>query len=148
VDYQSGDVLFNSLLHPSTLDIYETSRAREVSGISTMDLLQAPPLWKLWPDVLDILQAKPVTAFNADFDIRMIRNSLIKWDSGIGVPALEATCLMKIITAYHNLDYWVSLEEAAKYFGIVNTNSHRALADVLTTVEIVRKMKEDTTNGK
>jgi DNA polymerase III subunit epsilon len=147
VDYQSGQVMFNSLLRPYVLDGYENSKARGVSGISTRELLNAPSLLEVWDEVFMALQWKHLTAFNSDFDLRMIRNSAHIW--GIDIPPLEATCLMKLTTAFFNLDYWLSLDEAAKHFGVDLGIRHRALGDALVTREVVIKMKDDArTNGR
>jgi len=140
VNYRDGQVLFNSLLRPYNLDGYENSKARGVSGISTRELLNAPSLLEVWDEVFMALQWKHLTAFNADFDIRMIRNSAHTW--GIDIPPFEGTCLMKLATAFFNLDYFVSLDEAAKHFGIDLGKRHRALGDALLTREVVMKMKE------
>ena len=118
---------------------YESSKSRSISGISKSELLTAPPLPRLWAEILNILQSKTITSFNADFDIRMIRNSARIWD--IEAPILSATCLMKLTTAFLNLDFWCSLEEAASHFAVDNSIAHRALADALVTREIVRKIK-------
>lgn len=141
VDYKSGDVLFNSLLKPYNLDGYESSKAREVNGISSAELANSPTLLDMWPYILCILQSKHITAFNADFDLRMIRNSAYKWCIA-DVPLFSATCLMKLTTAFLNMDYWVSLDEAADYFVVKGGNRHRALGDTLTTIEVVRIMKD------
>jgi len=142
VDYKSCDVLFNSLIHPYNLSDYESSKARSISGISKSELLKAPPLPQLWTEILNVLQSKHITAFNADFDMRMIRNSAQKWD--IEAPPFNATCLMKLTTAFLNLDFWVSLEQAASYFSVDNIVAHRALADALVAREIVMKMKDES----
>lgn len=139
VDFKTGTILFNSLLHPYNLDGYESSKAREVNGISTQELYNAPPLPETWSDILKILQSKHLTSFNTQFDIPMIRNSAMKWD--LEVPPLDATCLMKLSMAFLNLDFWPNLDEVASYFCVDTTARHRALGDVLTTIEIVKKMK-------
>ncbi len=139
VDFRSGDVLLNTLIQPKNLDGYEVSKAREINGISQADLLFAPTLFTVWPEVLRILQSKHVTVFNADFDLKMVRNSAQKW--GVDVPPFAATCLMKLVTAFLSLDYWLSLDEAAEYFGIATNSRHRALGDVLTTIEIIKRIK-------
>lgn len=139
VDYQSRNVLFNSLLQPYNMDGYEVSKAKEVTGITTQELRNAPTLPQVWDEVLDIIHSKHTTAFNADFDLRMIRNSAMKW--GLEVPVLEATCLMKLCTAFLDLDYWIGLQEASLLLGIEAVKTHRALADVMTTIEVVKAMK-------
>ncbi len=140
VDYKSGEVLFNSLLRPYKLHLYETSDASKINGITSQELNNAPTILQVWPEVVGILQSKPITAFNTDFDLRTIRNSAFKWN--IEAPILEATCIMKIATAFLNLDFWVSLDEAASLFGIKSSGAHRALADVMTTIGVVKAMKE------
>lgn len=146
VNYKDGQVLFNSLLRPYNLDGYDNSKARTMTGITMRQLLNAPTLPDVWEEVVNILQWNHITAFNADFDLRMIRNSAWKW--GLQAPTLYATCLMKIATAFLNLDYWVSLEEAARIFDAAPEIAHRALGDALTTRNVVIKMKEMSSNGK
>jgi len=142
LDFKTGNVLFNSLLHPRDLDgRYEVSKSRQVSGIGILELWAAPTLPEKWDEILPILQSKHITSFNTTFDLPLIRNSANKWD--LECPPLAATCLMKIATAYLNLDFWVSLQEAAGYFAIDDNIQHRALGDAMTTREMVRKMKPD-----
>lgn len=149
VDYRSGDVLFNSLLHPYNLDGYDTSKAREVNGISSALLCVAPSLPEVWPDVLAILQSKHVTSFNTQFDLPLIRGSVQIWD--IEVPPIPATCLMKLTTAFLERDFYVSLDEASSFFCVEPGMRHRALGDCLTTIEVIRAMKHiaesEQTNG-
>ncbi len=139
VDFRSEAVLLDTLIQPKNLEGYEVSKAREVNGICQADLLFAPTLFTVWTEVLRILQSRHVTAFNSDFDLKMIRNSAHKW--GIDVPPFGATCLMKLVMAYFDLDFWPSLDEAAEYFGISTASRHRALGDVLTTIEVVKRLK-------
>ena len=139
IDFQTGTVMFDSLIQPKNLEGYNVSKAREVNGISQEALMNAPTLPTVWPDVLNILQSQHLTSFNADFDLKIIRNSAYKW--GIDVPPLAATCLMRLVTAYIDLDYWVNLDEAAEHFGIDTTSRHRALGDVQTTIAIIKRLR-------
>lgn len=140
VDFKTDEVLFNSLIRPYRLsEEYETSKAKEVSGISREELLHAPVLPEVWPDILAILQSKHLTSFNVQFDIPLIRGSAQIWD--IEVPPIPATCLMKITTAFLARDFYASLDEAMSYFCVDNSSRHRALGDTLATCEIVRAMK-------
>ena len=146
VDYRSGQVLLNTLIQPINLEKYEVSKARELTGISTDMLLDSPMLIDIWDDILSLLQAKHVTSFNTDFDLKMIRNSARL--AGIrSIPPLYATCLMKLCTAYCNYDYSMSLEEARVRFqpdtSTFESKAHRALFDTLLTREIIRKLKGD-----
>ena len=140
VDFQTEQVLFNSLIKPRDLEGYETGKAREVNGISQDELMNAPTLPDVWPEILRILQSKHITSFNTDFDLKMIRNSAYRWS--LDVPPFAATCLMKLAMAFFDLDYWPNLDEIAQHFSIETASRHRALGDVLTTMEIIRRMKE------
>ncbi len=62
------------------------------------------------------------------------------WDID-DIPAIHATCLMKLTTAFLERDFYVSLDEAASYFCVETQFRHRALGDCLTTIEIVKAMK-------
>lgn len=143
IDYKSGIVLFNSLICPCKLAEYEVSKAREITGITSEALSNAPWLDTVWNEVLDILKSKHITSFNTSFDLRMIRNSAQVWH--LEVPPLDATCLMQLTTAWFNLDYWLNLDEAAELLGIdretLDGDRHRALYDALVTRAIVQKMK-------
>ena len=146
ISYKTGEVLFNSLICPCKLAEYEVSKAREITGITSEALSNAPWLDTVWNEVLDILKSKHITSFNTSFDLKVIRNSAQVWN--IDVPPFDATCLMQLTTAWFNLDYWLNLDEAASLLGIdieaIEGDRHRALFDVRVTRAIIQKLKEMT----
>ena len=142
VDFRTEKVLFNSLIHPKSLgEDYEVSKARAINGISQESLINAPTLPDVWDEVLGILKSSHITAFNADFDLRVIRNSAYKWM--IDVPPLYASCWMKISQAFLLLDFWPSLDEVAEHFAVVvdESNRHQALGDCVLTIECIKRMR-------
>jgi DNA polymerase III epsilon subunit-like protein len=106
----------------------------------------APTLADVWPRLVAVL-TEPDTgilaAFNADFDLRVIRSAATR--AGISqIPALTGLCLMKLSTAYYERDYYLSLEEAGTLAGIARTaeeTAHRALGDARFTARIVRHLR-------
>ncbi len=48
---------------------------------------------------------------------------------------------MKLVTAFLDLDYWISLDEAAEFLGVDIPARHRVLGDVLATIELVKRLK-------
>ena len=141
----NGDILFNSLLKPFHFDDYgskDTQKAQDVHKISREELEVSPTLPDVWPLLCSILVSHPIIAYNDNFDIPILRRSIFKWD--INPPRLYSTCAMKMFSAYLEQDEYFSLEYACNYLNIDRSqfgDSHRALADTLATVELLRKMK-------
>lgn len=142
VDFQSGEVLYDSLIQPHTIPTkWDESSAHKANGITLAELLDANPLTEEWNQILAVIQDRNLTSYNADFDMRMIRNSA--WLNGLQAPPLTGTCLMKLATAWLELDYYPSLDDVMNYFGITNDARHRAAGDALATREVVLKMMEE-----
>lgn len=145
VELNTGNILFDSLLKPFHFDNYgteDTRKAQEVHKISRDELEKAPTLPDVWPLLCSILVSHQLIAFNDAYDIPMTRRSALKW--GIQPPRLYSTCAMKLFSAYIEQDEYFSLEYACDYMGIDRTpfgDKHRALADVLATIALIRKMK-------
>ncbi len=106
-----GETLFESLLMPhDSITIEE--RASGVNGITSEMLEDAPTLADTWPELREILTSAHLVTYNASFDVPFIRASARRWR--LSVPALTATCLMKLSTAYFGCDTWLSLAEVAE----------------------------------
>ncbi len=141
VEYPSRNVLFNSLIRPHDMLEYTSDKAMKGNGINWRELVDAPSLYDVQSSLLPILTSYHLVAFNANFDIPMVRYSLSKW--GIAAPHLQATCLMKVATAYAELDYYLSLDEACTLFAVDRSSigqAHRALADTLALCELFRSL--------
>jgi len=147
VHYPSREVFLNTLIQPIEIeDNYENSTAYKIHGISREELERAPTFKEVWTDLLPLLVNKfgPIAAFNADYDMRSIRNTAMK--NGINPPPLKATCLMKLYDSLRELDFYASLDEATQYYNIDTskyTERHRALADTLITCDVLQAMLEE-----
>lgn len=109
--------------------------AFQVHGISDAMLATAPTWPEVWPRVEALLQGRIVLIYNADFDMRMLRQSHAAWRIPWEPPNFQAACLMKLYAEYHGEPgsygsyRWQSLEIARRQCGIRLPNTHRALVD-------------------
>jgi DNA polymerase-3 subunit epsilon len=143
IEYRTGKVIIEGLIQPKNIDTYkDDSKAGKIHGITREELLKEPTLLDIWGDIVDVLYSDRYvpSSFNASFDAQMIHHSAMLW--GLPVPQSSWVCLMKLATAFIGSSFWVSLGEAAEYFGIEQVESHRAMADVLTTRKVLMAMEE------
>lgn len=129
----------HTFIKPRILASYSGSKAEEISGIKASLLQSAKTLPELWPDMQRIIDAHDVViSHNADFDFRILRSSLQAW--GLPAPVIRGTCSMKLITAYYERDYYVSLENACLLAGVDQASfgkAHGALADARVTKAVL-----------
>jgi len=114
-----GNVLLDTFVNP------ERNIPPVTTGIHgiTDDMVADAPLWNdVWPQVQAILRTKKMIAYNAMFDVRMIRQSCV--NHGIKAPFISQLCIMNICKDWKG--YRPKLESFAK-----GEQEHRALADTL-----------------
>ena len=136
---------FSSKLLPPNIDAYKGSKAEEVSGIVASELVSAPTLVEVWPKISGKLTVHHILAFNADFDMRLIRSDIRK-QIGLNIT-LHATCIMKLCMVLYGLDFYPSLGEACHLAGIDQSKhgqAHTALADTLAERELLQHMMKET----
>jgi len=75
----------------------------------------------------DIFLQHPVIIYNADYDMRMIRQMVERY--GLQMPAVTSHCLMKKYSEYCGCSRYLKLDAACLHFDVRRKNSHRALAD-------------------
>jgi DNA polymerase-3 subunit epsilon len=145
----SGRVLMDTLVRP-TLPI--PAAATEIHGITQADVANEPTMADLWPILKGHIDSKPITTYNAEFDMRMLRQSVSQaglghtlHGSGGQPPTLgtPVTCAMDLYASYwgewsdHHRSYtWQPLDRACQQQGIKLTpglKAHRALADAEAT---------------
>ena len=142
MEYRTGNIILDGLICPRNIDKYkDTSKACKIHGITKADLIGQPTMVDLWQDIYDALFSGRyiLASFNSDFDARMIHFSAMLWN--LPVVPYSWVCIMKLATTFIGSCYYVSLDEAARYLKIEQTDSHRALADVITTRKVLRKME-------
>lgn len=130
-----GTVLIDTLVKP-TCTI--TPAAAAVSGISDLMLVDAPSWKTVWDQAQTHLKNKRILAYNAPFDMRMIRQSCMI--HGLKVPKLRPMCLMELVTE------WLGFRPKLEYFA-QGVQSHRAVDDCRVMLDnIIRKNIEKLKN--
>ena len=125
-----GGVLYSSLVRPTQMI---SANAVAIHGI-TDEMVQDSPRWiNVWPEVETILKGREVAIYNADFDIRLIRQTHKIQGMQRARFSHEFFCIMQLYAQYHG-DWnpsrrsyrWQSLENAGQQCGIPLPNTHRA----------------------
>lgn len=133
----NGSVLLDSLVRPSKRIPADAMR---VHSITNEMVVNAPTWMHVWPKVEAILTGRQVGIYNADFDLRMMRQS----HRQIGLPwrSLNAKtfCVMRLYSDFYGARRWQRLEDAGRQCGISLPNSHRAKDDTLLTLEVFKFM--------
>ncbi len=138
----SGNVLFDSLINPGAHIPAESSAVNEI----TDDMVANVRRWdEAWLDVEKILQGRVIGMYNAEFDLRLLRQSNLK--SGI-VWTLDTKrnfCVMNLYAAFYgewnarrNGFRFHKLENAGRMSGIPLPNSHHAADDAKLTAALFK----------
>jgi DNA polymerase-3 subunit epsilon len=139
-----GNSLLDSLIKPAG-NISRSASA--VHGINA-EMLKDSLTWaEIWPQVQEALNGKMVGIFNADFDIRMMRQSSQKYEISWEAPYKDNFCIMKLYAQFYG-DWnpsrrsykWQGLDAARRQCDLDLANAHRAKDDTLLTREILHYM--------
>lgn len=144
----AGEIILNTLVKP-TCPI--SPSAQGIHKI-TDEMVKDAPTWQdLWPFLRAVFNGHTVITYNAAYDIRLIRQSVIA--SGLGPDQWDLyrqqwqpKCAMLMYAEYFgdwNQRYysfrWQSLDHAARQCGIEwQGSAHRALADTLMACKITQ----------
>jgi DNA polymerase-3 subunit epsilon len=140
-----GDVIFESLIKPTVAIPYDAVR---IHGISDAMVGDAPRWFELWPDIRSALSGKTVCIYNADYDVRLIKqtNSIYKIPFQLN-PDTRFFCIMKLYAQFYGQwnpsrrSYrWFSLEAAGSHLRIPLPNAHRARDDTLLAKSVLEKI--------
>ena len=143
VDHE-GNPLLCSLVKPQ--EIIPAS-ASALHGIDN-GMVQAAPTWaELWPTLKVLLNGHSVGIYNADFDIRLMRQSHRRAGLDGQSAGMTAFCIMKLYAEFYG-DWnaargsfrWQSLEAAGRQCGSALPNAHRAQADALLARSVLLHM--------
>jgi DNA polymerase-3 subunit epsilon len=122
--------------------------ATAIHGI-TNEMAKTAPQWDVvWPRVEAAFTNRVVGVYNADFDLRMIRQTHQKnWISWSEPEGTTFFCIMKLYAQFYGQwnpqqrNYrWQSLEKARRQCGIPLPNSHRAKDDTLLSRAVLEFM--------
>ena len=91
---RDGQVLINTLVNPGRTPIQ--AAAREVHGITRDDVKGKPTFDELWPGIKRIFDDHEVVlTYNADFDFRLMAQSLTQSGYQEEIEAIRRGCIMK-----------------------------------------------------
>jgi len=140
-----GSVLLDSLVRPNKLIPFEATKIHGITDEMVSDASQWP---EVWLDVKSALAGRFVAIYNADFDIRLIKQSHtqnhMRWKKPAGTTFFDVMAFYAQFYGQWNPRYgnyrWQSLEAARKQCGLSLPNSHRALDDTLLTRALLHYM--------
>jgi len=145
-----GEPLFNSYVQPAKARRWHD--AQRVHGISWTDVKDAPTIGQLSENLKRIMDGRLVAIYNADFDTRMLRQS-IRADRATGqyqwLQNQEWQCVMQAYAEYRgdwNSRYgsykWHSLTNACRQQGVKVVDVHDALGDAKLTAALIRTIEK------
>ena len=143
-----GQVVFESLVKPTKIIPLDVMR---IHGITNEMVKDAPNWMNVWPRVREALAGRSVGIYNADFDLRLIRQTLEKFRMPWSPPQnFVSFCIMKLYAQYkgewnnkRGSYRWYSLEDAGQQCRIPLPNSHRARDDSLLARAVLHYMAAD-----
>lgn len=147
----NGHILLNSLVKPSKPIPPDAIR---IHGITNEKVADAPAIASLAPELLRITYHKTVIIYNADYDIAILKQSLLAAGLGPSWARLSHDivgwiCAMKAYSEhyaewddYHGNWAWHKLTVAAGREGLPITDAHSALGDCLMTLFLCKRMLE------
>lgn len=136
-----GTVLYDSLINPGFAIPQESSAINEI----TDEMVEDSPAWaEAWPEIEKILRGKPVGIYNAEFDLRLMKQSHQKQGLYWNIEDKRWFCVMRLYAAFYG--EWNStrngfrfhkLESAGRMSGIDLPNSHHAADDAKLTAALL-----------
>lgn len=142
IDHQ-GNVLLDTRVRPQKPI---PSIATDIHGIKNDMVANAPSWNEVHGAVFSALADRHVVIFNAEFDLRMLRQTASK--HGLTCPPITASCAMTAYAKYyadwdesHTRWRFQNLNRAATQQGVeVERNQHSALVDCMTTLGVIQAM--------
>ena len=145
-----GNTLLDSLVRPVSRIPNDVIA---VHGI-TNEMVRGAPTWEeVWPDVKALFEGRTVGIFNADFDLRMMRQSHARLGLDWQPMGGNAFCVMKLYARFYGERLgirnakWQGLQKAGRQCGIPSQNAHRAAADARLASQILRHMAGSGQSG-
>lgn len=139
-----GSVIFESMVKPNRPI---PSQATYVHGITDEMVADAPSWQEVWQEFKHVVKGRVAGFYNAEFDLRMLKQSCLlnggKWE----YPFQDDFCVMELFAQFYgewdtrrNKFRWKNLATAGKYFNLAEQNRHRAEDDARLTKLVLEKM--------
>jgi DNA polymerase-3 subunit epsilon len=140
-----GAVVFNRRVKPT---IPMPADATAINQISEADLAGLPSLADLWPELREALRGRLVIVYNADFDTRILRESLDAHRITEAAPWRKTVCAMKLFATWQGTPgrfggyRWWSLSDASAMENISQEGIalHAADGDCELTRRLVKRL--------
>lgn len=137
-----GKMLFDRLVNPGRPIPAESSA---VHGITDADVANEAHWPELCPEIEAILKNRAIGIYNADFDMRLLRQTHQAYNLPWTLTNDQAFCVMKLFAAYYgewNPRYngfnFQKLELAGKICNLNERNTHHAIDDARLTAELLQ----------
>lgn len=142
----SGQVILETLVKPQGSIPADATR---IHGIRDRDVLTAPTWRQIWPQVQRLIEGRHLAIYNADYDLRIMRQSHARAGLEWMPVAAGSHCIMKLYAKYRG-DWnparrsfrWHSLDVAGRQCGLELSNTHRAADDALLARAVLMHMAE------
>jgi DNA polymerase III epsilon subunit-like protein len=142
----TGAVLLETLVNPQRRI---PARASAVHGIYDADVAAAPTFAELYPAIRALLHERAWAGYNLPFDQGFLRGEVAR----AGLPSLDPLaqppspcCAMRLYARYcqgtaHDRRYrWYKLRDACAALAVEVHSTHRAAADCLLTLGVLRAL--------
>ncbi|NLC13244.1 MAG: 3'-5' exonuclease [Chloroflexi bacterium] len=141
-----GNVLYNNLINPGRPIPKDSSK---VHGITDDMVSDAPSLITAWSEIEDILHDRAIGMYNAEFDYRLMKQSVEHAGLSWSIQRNLAFCVMNMFAAWYgewnrraNNFRSQKLEFAGKFCGIDLPNNHHAIDDAKLTAALLKYLAE------
>lgn len=131
-----GSVPFESLVRPERP---VNRKAQAVHGLSPKALASAPSWPAVWPELQRLMRTRTVLAWNAAFDLRLLRQTCDRHNLSCQAP--DTRCLKAAFNVLHP-HVRGTLDAACLTLGLARRPAHRALRDAEVTRQVALAIME------
>lgn len=136
---ETGKVLLDTLVKPQG---FIPAGASRVNNIYDKDVADKPTWPEVYPQVAEILNGRVVVAYNYTFEEGVLNTVCKRHDLPRLTPA-EWWCPMRKYQTYIGATRYTKLVDACAAEGVKVENAHRALGDIIMTLELMKKMAQE-----
>ena len=131
----TGEVLMDNVLIKPTIDIHPG--ASRIHGITNETVKDAPDFIDVWGEIHKHMQGKRLVIYNAEFDLRMLRQSAAGCGHTIEFPFMLCTCAMTTYAEW--VGEWNEYRGNFKWQKLPG-GDHSALGDCFATLGVIKEM--------
>ena len=93
-----GTVLFDSLVNPKKIIPIDAINIHHISN----DMVSNAPNWKeVWDEISYILSGRVLGVYNAEYDLRLMKQSTEKWGINWNPAYKKSFCVMKLFADFY-----------------------------------------------